>query len=772
MAFNRPGDDNQGAIDLLARFRVEKGKSKEALQEIARYKAEFKAFADEVAATDRVLLRQVQSLQKEKVAVAQASKESGGLANAEKRVRSEVEQTTKAIQRRNAAASGGGGSALTALGTDLRALPAIQIPGAGFSTETVANITRSLGRLSQEGGGLPTLAQSLDLVKKKVPEVVNAIGAGPLAMIGALGALALALQFLQSRSTEATEAIQRQIDVAKEFNRQRVAGTTESITGDIETDKENLGQLGADLETARQAYALTIQEVLKNNPASITVGAIQDFLNVDTPLHRTRLDYEAAQAAYDDLLSAIELETGLLDDETVLRNDLTQLQEKYNKQLEQTTPRLAQLNQQQQDLIANFEKQNQQRAEDETLRLGFRNEDRMLEDIKRAQQHEDTLADIAATGQKRIEDLQAGFQERLVELQSSLGDTLSKITTDVQKSVDEENEKFRDDELKRAREYRRDEDKVAERYQKERIRRTEDNAQALFDAELANDTAAFIQAKQRARTEDQRAQEDFESAKQQRRADFDEERQQRQQARDARIADIHAEAAEKTAVAQAEFAKETAALQEKTAEAVATEKAAIDERTEAAIDAYTKQVDEEIAARERADNRAAIQDALAEQRRLAAHNEQLAQIESRRQAENSLLRDIGVQIDALRARLNMSSSGLGLSSNLASSGYSSASGGGLQGGLRLRSFGYGGEIDRPTLALMGERPGYKDVLVSMPNGMNSRQGLSQAGSSGLSLSMNNVNLGSMTRDEFRIEMTQILTEIMEGNAAARYGRLA
>ncbi len=784
------GDLPEGTIDLLARFRVEKEKSKEALQEVTRFKQEFKSFADEVAASDRVLLRQVATLQKEQAAAAKAAKQSGSLADSEKRARSEIEQTTQAIERRNKAASSGG-SALSAIGQQVRALPSLQIPGTSLSTDAIGSIARALGSLSSPEGGLPSLAQTLDLVKKKVPEVVNAIGVGPLALVGGLGALSLALQLLQSRATAATEEIQREIDVAKAFNEQRTSGTLDSITGDIQTDQERLAKLGADLETARQAYALTIQEVLKNPPAKITVGAIQDALNLDTPLHRTKLALDAAQKAYDSASAAIELETGLLNDEGVIRNSISELQDKYNKQLDASAPKLAQLNAQQQQLIDSFEEQTRQRQQDAALQRRFQTEDRQLADEKSAQQHQATLADIYKTGQERIAGIVADGNASLVDLQSKLADTLGKIAGDAQQSIADETDKFRNDELENGRKFRKAEDRVNAQYLKERIRRTQDNAQALFDAELQNDTAAFIQAKQRARTEEQRAQQDFEDAKQQRLQDFNDERQQRQQAKNERIADIQAEAAEKARTAQEEFAKENTALRAKTADAIAQENAAIDERVKKEVAAYNKSVDEEIAARERADARAAILDGIQEQRRQDAHNASLAQIEERKQAEQGLANTILAQINTLQARINnisypqpprsLSSLGYGglgvagypMASNFLSSFPGTSSGsGGLQGGLR--AFAQSGVVDKPTLALMGERPGYKDVILSAPSNESMAQTLARHGA-GPAVVFNHYGDirtdDQMTRGEFKTEMTTILTEIMEGNAAARYGRL-
>lgn len=583
-------------------------------------------------------------------------------------------------------------------------------------------------------------------------------------MIGALGALTLAVKLLERQATQGSEQITEQINAAQDVNRRRRLGTTEGLTAQLEDDQRNLDEAAADLETSRHALALTYLEYLKNDPVRLSVGSIVSGLGFDTPLNRARQAVDDAQKAFDEANNSINITKGLLDDETVKRNDLAALQEDYNDQLEKTGPALEQLNRQQVELNAAFDEQVRRREEDQRLQARFQTEDRTLEDEQRASRHQANLADIEETGNQRVEDIRSKSIKRLGELESSLNDNLATIGNNLNKQIGKVNEDFREDELNRARRFRDTENKIAEDYQKERRRRLEDDAQELLSAEIANDTAAFIQAKQRQRVDGKREQEDFEDGQRQRRAAFDEERRERQQEKEARLDDLRTEARERTLTAIEEFGKQKAALEQNTLESIAIEKAAIQERTNEVIAAYDAESDALIKSRERADERQRTLEGIQEQRRQDAHRQALADIDEKRQAEESALTSILNRINALNVQLRNS---------FTPQQQSTAS---LTGANNLRAFARGTlGVDRPTNALVGDvRPGFAEAIIPYNKSAGLAAELQRLGITGGAPSVDlrgAVFGGEITAADLEAFGVKIVNGIAQGVSALRSGAL-
>lgn len=536
---------------------------------------------------------------------------------------------------------GVGGQLLSQVGNELRGLPAIPIPGTSISTEVPARVLQTLGRLNVSFKELAT---------------------GGAIAVGATLALAAAIDNYQ-RTIEPTEKLIRGIVDAQ----QEIAGILAQNDPSLIVSRYEEALAALNVLEAQRVKALeqevVVREGLENRPLTFGEVAIKALLGpilgdllVDEAASGPLKEVKSDIADYNSQIAAQQIVVDELNKE-LLNAQIGVLQKEYTDQLARSAPILDQLQQQYEDLNQSFAEQSRQREEDARLQRRFLNEDRQLQDVARAENHQQTLAQIEQDGNRRIESLREKAVDRLTALEDRLNENLAKITADRDKRIAEITQDFQQDELQRARDFQDEERKIARDAQRERLRRIEDNARELLEAELANDVTAFLEAQRRQTVEGRRAQEDLEAEQADRRAAFEEERAERLRAKTERIADIRAEADERAQAAITAFQKEKAALEQSTQENIERERAAIAERTAAVIEAYNKETEALIEARERADQRQSILEGIQEQRRQSAHQAALAQIEQRRAAENGLMTDILIRINTMRNQLHAQTAG-------------------------------------------------------------------------------------------------------------------
>lgn len=777
-----PFPDNDNAVRIAIRFETDRQKIREALNASSELRKEFTAFKQETGQVNKVLEQEALAIQKVKIAGDKFDETSRGLTTDFKKMVSEIDKATaetnqlavafdkaekEAKDLSNVApgvapAAAPGKANLTQIGVQLRNLPSQQIPGLGIGTDAIGNIFRTLGALSKDGG-LPSLGEAAGLARQKIGEVVQAIGVGPVAFLGALGGLALAFQEITKRAQEAQKAAQDRLqfeigidEVRRESNISEVEeklaearAKQEDELGNLATAEERLAQLTANL-TEEELIQISLRNKIRLSSDALTNDIIAASDAID----------QYKDSASNATTEVIRLEQ-LLRDETVIRNTISDLTADYNEQLNKSRPVLDQLTEQHDQLTKNFQKQIEQLEEDQRIRAQFQGEDRQLEDTQRATAQTDRLIAIEQQGRDRIVALREQQTNRLIDLEQGLSETLSDISANIQQSISEENEEFRRDELARGREFRNEESRIVEDYRREQLRREQDNKEELLSAEEANDIAGFIQAKRRQRVEAERAQEDFDTGRQRRKEDFDEERRERQQAKQERIADIREETAERTNAAIAAFEKEKAALETKTTSAIETETAAIEQRTQAAINAYNKETEALVASRERADARAATLQAIQDSRRDASHQVALAQIQTRREAETRLFTDILIQINKLRNSLVFGSTGSapGVSRN----------------GQTVTAFATGGIVTGSTFARIGDRPGFHEALIPFRPSEGIERALAKLGLGGGSGSQTiNVNIDRVEPGVTPADLAALKLEVTEGVvmgiASARAGQ--
>jgi hypothetical protein len=559
------------------------------------------------------------------------------------------------------------GAALQEFGREARlSIPAFQIPGSPVGTEFLFRFAEVAGRLNLN-----------------FKDLAISGGALSIAIIG------ISLAFDHFQKTIAP--IQKQLEgiIAA---RQEVAGLLaqndpQAVVNRRDQAQNELLRLEGERTQAIQDQARIAAELLGKNQspdalraifgapleALFDVAAKGPLEKVAADVTRLNAEYAAQQTVLNELNKEYEKAT--------IQAKIIDLQKEYTDQLQRSGPVFEQLQQQYQDTIDSFNEANRQRAEDKRIADAFEVEDEALQDAARAAQHQDNLTKIEDDGAARIEKAREGMLDRIADLETKRDDKIA----DIAKNRDESIAKIRDD-------AREDETKAEEDYQKERERRLKEQAQSLLDAELSNDVGAFIKAQQLAEKENKEAEEDHQD-----------EQSRRREASDDRIAELRAEADERTRVAIEQFGKEKAALEAKTQETIIEELAAIDLRKQAAIAAYNEETDALIAARERADIREAILEGVQENRRNAAHQNALAQIEQRRIAENALFTDILIALNKARNEL--------ASVNGQTYTPLTAPVRTTPGGPTRTAFADGGLITKPTVALMGERAGYGEALI-------------------------------------------------------------
>lgn len=723
MAFNRPGggrDDNvhigvsvtanEQSINktkrMLENFKKSLGDAtgSERARELQKLAKEFAVLRENGLSAGHAALQLKSALEKigaTKQETAAVKAEYDRLTKAIAATKKEAEETARAAElaAQKAASSAAKaaastsipqrGEALQAFGREARlSLPSFPIPGTPISTDFLGRIAEVSGRLGLTFKELATLG-----------------GAAAFAIAG----ISLAIKTFQDRLRPVNDLLEGLVSgraaaagIATQ-GPQAIVDAADQLRADLDRQRAERDSLKADISTLRRELGVS-EDPNALLPGQTGIQAIfAAFAESNSAVPNLVTKYEALNKAITENEASLDdLNKRYAEAQALVKID--DLQKEYNDQLQRSGAVIDQLKQQYNDLTAAFEEQTRQREEDQRLQDRFQAEDRQLQDTQRAENHQDNLAKIEEDGNQRVEDLRENSQDRLADLEARKNDRIEKINADLEKAIANQREDLQKDEDLKTRKFRQDQQKADDKYQEERKRRLEDQAQELLDAEASNDVEAFIRAQQQAEKENQRRDEDFQKAQQQRQEEFDTEAAERRQQRDDRIAELRAEAAERTQIARDEFEKEKAALIAKTDEQINEELARIDERKNAAIAAYNEETDALIAARERADQRAAILEGVQESRRQAAHQAELARLSEREQAENDLLTGYIIKLNTLRNQLYAIN-------NPNASTTSAAPSINPLPGQKIRSFATGGIADRPTLALIGDRPGYREALI-------------------------------------------------------------
>lgn len=653
-------------------------------------------------------------------------------------------------------------------------LPKFQ-QGLKDTAATLQNAGGSIGQLASAGGQLGGM---LGGVGSSVGSIL-AVAAPAAAAVGAVGLAISAYTSLieeQARAVEAAKAqlagdTQGRIDNAltiKTASSESVKAQLEEQKIKLEITRKDLADRRAQLEIVRQQYEALgasfdpAQRAALGQAGEVWEAEIARLTAAETDLaasvENTTNNILPAIAAREAEQKAIE------DAEAAL---------KKREQAEKTLATLA-------DQRAGLESQAALQAGETAAARALRDA-REQEDFDRAREttlakHVDRLAAIEADGQQRIVDLRKQGVKRLADADKGIGETNQKIAElagTLAKDISEAEARAAGDRAKTLDKARQDEQKALVDFNRRKRAIQQSFDDAAFDAELTSDVLALIEAERRRDAELKQNSEQFDDAKQQRQQALADELAKIEEQKQARIAEIQAAAEARRQELERELAERQAARAALVSEIQAqleAEKTRIAETKKAAQDALTEQLASEDAARKLRLQRQAEDDRITDQQRRAALNRQLADIQAKALAEQQAAGLVAAAWTNAGKQAAAAAPAPGTSSSL-SSPYRAPS----SGGARQRiAFASGGIVTRPTVGLLGERPGYHEALIPFQQSQGIGAGLKAAGLTGGNQVV--INLGSIGGDVSRAEVESNLKALGDAVlhilADARNGRLA
>jgi hypothetical protein len=309
--------------------------------------------------------------------------------------------------------------------------------------EFVPRLRVGLEAAAKSGTGLASTASSLAL--SVLPAAGASFGAiaATLAPIVAIGAaVAAAFAFVSSELDKASQAAARQADAQIEANRavnalivsgattgEALAVLTTQYADDVEETLRNA-------QSAQEEYADYLERRGNNIFQAIGDG-LNLFGNEEQRLAdeaaRTEQEFVSATTAYNELNSSVQGGEFAANDLAAQERELAEtrereaeeairLAEEAEREATLRAARVAQLEQQRSDLIANRAIQEANAAETAALEAEFAREDEKAEDIA----HQQELIDIRKQGNARVQELEAKLTELPLELQKSISEAQAK----------------------------------------------------------------------------------------------------------------------------------------------------------------------------------------------------------------------------------------------------------------------------------------------------------------------------------------------------------
>lgn len=553
---------------------------------------------------------------------------------------------------------------------------------------------------------------------------VAAIGAAAIPVVAVLAAAALAVRDYNKAAEEQRKVLESTLDAQRSVNEAVATGLTTDQAEARIAELEQLAEAEARTLSERQAAYASFEDQLGDAfgiaGGLVTAGVkafdsreqeLADSINESqgtlqgyrAEIARLNNEIEAGNLATNDATASIE-ELKVAELELALERDTAA------SELEAIAGRISGFNNQIAQQTADRYRREANDAELANLEQKFANEDELAEQ----QAHFDNLANIASDGRSRIESIQSDLAGLSGEQQTAIAKITSagqaKIT-DIQQSGQQKiadiNRDFMQKSIKEADEFAKESRRIAQDRQTTLTRLAEDGLAALRDAERANSVLDFLNAQESNAKELKRTAEDLNTEERRRAEDRSDELRRQAEEQRQRIAEVQAQIqqqtdeqlaaieADKQATIQS-FDEKRLALQE----SLEAEKVAIQERLDAAQAAYDAQEQREQQQEDRRAERQAIRDRQEEE----SFNRQIAQIEARRNAELQLLTEVQAKLADINTQV---SNNLSVQNNPNSSSPNTVQTPFTKQSFSLRdsptAFAEGGIVNRPTLALMGER---------------------------------------------------------------------
>jgi hypothetical protein len=580
--------------------------------------------------------------------------------------------------------------------------------GRGFGSGQINVLGQVAGVVSPQAGAIVRDIGDLQRAKEEFGGIGTVIAAG--------GVIATAAALAFQQMNKDLEDVRNQVQATAQANRDYYAAinqgqTTEETQKKIEeltAARDAEAASLADQKAATDAAFVDAQRAYGDAAARI-LFAIGNIGTNSAETEKNITNYNAQ----------IEAQQRLLQDGALVANDAAAAEEKLLQAREQAIPRLEALANQAAELVRRNGQQTAEITQDR-LKRDLREEDAYARQRERQEtQLRDRLKQIGAQGAESLARIREQGIKRLQSIDADLGNLAN------QKSGLQD--KYMQSELKAAQKFADDEAKIKKQGNKELLRLAEDLRDNLFDATIKNDVIAFNAAKRAGLKELSRRSEDMDEATQERVGQFLAEREAAQEAHNEALANIDAEIAAKQQARVTIEAENKAQFEAEQARIKATADAA-----KAAAEEQQRIQDEDRNIRLQQQEE---DDRTADQRRENALNQALADIDRKAQAEAAAIGVVGQSLNQLISAVKngtasaiagiLSASRLTGSSRPTSSSSSSAPPprqsilGPVKTGNRpgVYAFGEGSRnrmIDQPTIGLLGERPGWGDMVTSFP----------------------------------------------------------
>jgi hypothetical protein len=624
----------------------------------------------------------------------------------------------------------------------------------------ISGLSGGLGnqQLADLTGNASAILAVVDAAGKLAPALTNAPGifgavatqgAAMLAPLGATAAgfgavLAVAapiavvlgvVAFAVSKFNESLEGSKKQLSNALVAQENYYAALDELTTEEVEAAVEKLEGSTDTLRKQREETANAIQATWDQAVAQFgEAGARALEAAGQLPLGdlRTRLG-ELDTQIDQNTQTTLRYNQGLASN-AFAANDAAKAEEELAATRAAAIEDIAALQDQQLALQTAYDDQTLTQQQDRHIQETREQEDFWANRLRSNKANEDAIAKIEEAGQERLAAIHQQGVDKIAAIDSQiseLGASLDKLGNDTRKAIDKINADFMRSEIESIQEQHETEAKLDKDYNKKRARLLQSLANDLLDAEAANDVVAFIARKRAGDEQVKQLAEDKSSEDEERQKAYEKERALAEEQRAQRIADAIAAADERRADIE-EQRQEQLALRAETLAAIQQQKDAEAQRIQDTVDATQKAYDDRIKLE---DDQRKIrlqreQDDydLAEKRRADGLKKQMDEINAKIALEQKAAGVVGSAFVAMandtgaavvsainRIRAAANSIGSGSSSAGGQGGASFSSGGGFGGGSANAgitgkpkiAFDAGGDIKRPTVALMGEnlRPG-------------------------------------------------------------------
>lgn len=524
--------------------------------------------------------------------------------------------------------------------------------GGGSIGGQVADIRGAVGSLSGGGGAGLEIASGIGDAVEAFGSLNPAVAASTVAIV--------ALNFVMGSFTQAAEkqakVLQATLDAQGEVVRSIASGlTTEDAQEQLRT-LEAQRQAEQDLLNTRQAaYDEAISRL------GIAAGLAQQIAPQEQVLADAIDANKSAIAGYDAQIRLLNnaINTGELaaNDTSAAEAELAQTREQESQRAiqaaEQSAARVAQLQQQQADLINNRAIAEANANQVEALERRYAREDEKAEQSA----HYAELAKITETGQAKI----AAINQEIAKLPALQAQAELTAQSKANAELGKLQSEYFETQQKAWSDFATEQGRVASDTAKAAKRLAEDLSDNLADAARANDVVSFLKIQRDGAKEQRRNAEDAKTEEKRRVEDFLKGQEEERQAFLKRQSEINqALAQERQQIAQSFAERRNQLEQQRQQEQANTQQALANAKTRY----EQQQAAEDLAARRNAERQA-----LREQQEQAAFQRQIAAINQKMQAELNASNQVTAAYQRLVATASSSarSSVSGLASNVMSS---------------------------------------------------------------------------------------------------------